>query len=557
MPNLDFYGWSQIETDAFYMYVPFIKISQWDDVNSTVSNSLFNNAIWNILHTQPTPTYFVSNLLLNINNGLNVAGARNNFRVSDNQNRVINERCGKNYSLMSPYSPGQYITNFAGDNECFGLWYGDIGNSSYFTNPYYYCLVETPAKTALFEIHDFSQNPSKAIGSVFNSWAGETWAYCRFVWDKATFDHDYPNIVIENPERNEKDKDPYSGDTTTGGTSTPDGGQGTSGKENYTPNSDNNPIPSLPSISVADTGFITLYNPSISELQSLANYLWGNLFDVSTWKKVMSDPMDAILGLSVVPVNVPSGAQYPVIVGNINTGISLTKATGQFVEVDCGTVTLTELWKAYLDYAPYTRVSIYLPYIGSQELDIDLIQNKSVGVKYHVDVLSGACVAFVTSGGNVIAQFSGQCGMSIPITSQDFTQTILSLCQLVASGVGVVATGGMSAPVQGMAIAGMATATANTANNVISSKPAYAKSGNMSGGNGFMGVQIPYLIIEQPRQCSPSKQNTFTGYPCYITYKLRDLRGFTQIQEIHLENMNATETEKKEILSLLHSGVIL
>lgn len=561
MPILDFYGWSQIETDAFNMYVPFIKISQWDDQNSTQGNGTFQNAIWNILSNQPTPTYFISNLLTNINNGLNVQGTINNFNFKSPRGQVCGEHMD-DYDLTSPKRSGAYIAFQTPEQTypyeiVFGCWYGGLNGTDNLSYPYYYVLVETPTKTAMFICWDFDVTPSKQIGSVFKSYNNATWCYCFAVWDRNDFDEENPNIVIPNPPREQKDKDPYSDSTATGGTSIPGGGPGTSGRDNYTTDSDSNPVPGLPALSAADTGFITLYNPSISQLQNLASYLWGSLFDVTTWKKVMADPMDAILGLSIVPVTVPSGAATPVTVGNINTGISLTKATSQYVEVNCGTVTLTELWKGYLDYSPYTKASIYLPYIGSQEIDIDLIQNKAVGVIYHIDILSGACVAYITSGGNVIAQFSGQCSISIPITSTDYTQTILSLGQLVASGVGVVATGGMSAPVQGAAIAGLATAASNTAANMVSSKPTFAKSGNMSGGNGFMGLQTPYLIIEQPRQCAPAKQNTYTGYPCYITYKLGDLLGFTQVQEVYLENMAATESEKDEILKHLREGVIL
>lgn len=352
------------------------------------------------------------------------------------------------------------------------------------------------------------------------------------------------------------DNDPYSDDDDTGGSSG-DGGGGDTGEDNYSDDSDPNPVPNLPSLTAVDTGFITLYTPTKAQLQALASYMWGSLFDITTWKKVLADPMDAIIGLSIVPVNVPSSGASAVTVGNIATGISLNKASAQFIEIDCGTVTITEKWKAYLDYSPYTRVSIFLPFIGSQELDVDLIQSTTLGVKYHIDILSGACVAFITTNGNVIAQFSGQCAVSIPITSKDFTQTIMALGSLVASGVGVVASGGMSAPVSGAMIAGGVTALANTANNVISGKPTFAKSGNMSGSNGLMGSRKPYIIIERPKQCAPARQNTFTGYPSYVTRGLGTLSGFTQVQNIHLDGIPCMDAERDEILQLLREGVIL
>lgn len=562
MPVLDFYGWSEIPTSAFNMYVPFIKISQWDDANSTPSNSLFANAIWNILSNQPTPTYFISNLLLNINNGLNVRDAYNQFGIKSPNNKYILEKCEDDYNLDSPESMYPYVIVTTPETQPpfehqSGCWYGGRDGTSANYYPYYYGLVETPGKTALFKIHDMNVETSKSIGTKFKSYHGESWCQCIFVWDRNDFDNEYPSVVIPNPSRTETDHDPYSEGGDTGGGSGTGGGPGTSGKDNWDPNSDSNPVPSLPSLSAVDTGFITLYNPTASQLQALASYMWSGLFDLDTYRRIMADPIDTIIGLSIVPVNVPSGAAYPVKVGNISTGVSMTKATSQYVEVNCGTITLSEYWKAYLDYSPYTKLSIYLPYIGSQELDIDLVQNKTIGVVYHIDVLSGGCVAYVTSGGNVIAQFSGECAVSIPITSKDLTQTIMNLCQLVAGGIGVVATGGMSSPVSAAGVAGAATAMANTANNVIASKPSFPKSGNMSGSNGLLAGQHPYIIIERPRQCSPVRQNNYTGYPAYITRTLSTLRGFTQVQDIHIENINCTEEEREEIMKLLREGVML
>lgn len=357
----------------------------------------------------------------------------------------------------------------------------------------------------------------------------------------------------------EPDDDPYSGDD---GSDEPSGDDGGSGQNNWDDDSDDNDVPSLPSLSAVDTGFITLYNPSVSQLQSLASYMWGSLFDLDTFKRIFADPMDAILGLSIVPVNVPSGGAVSVKIGNIDTGVSLTKASSQYVEVDCGDVELEGKWKSYLDYNPYCKVTITLPYIGSYDLDIDQLRGEDengvykVGVKYHVDILSGACVAFVTVNGKVIAQYAGQCAISIPITSNNFSDTIQSISTLIGAGATMAITGGMSAPITAASIAGFVTASANTAANVASGKYSTLKSGNLSSSNGLLAIQKPYLLLERPKLCAPSRQNHYCGYPSYTTKSLGGLSGFTQVQDIRL-NVPCTDTERNEIMNLLHSGVIL
>lgn len=337
----------------------------------------------------------------------------------------------------------------------------------------------------------------------------------------------------------QEDTDPYG----------PGGGSGTGGGTgNFDGTSEDINIPNLPTLSAVDTGFISLFNPTAGELKNLANYLWGDVFDISTWKKIFANPMDAILGLSIVPVNVPSSGSSAVTIGNISTGVSMTKASSQYVSVDCGTINVNEYWGAYLDYSPYTQAEIYLPFIGIHPLTIDDIMGKPVHVVYHIDILSGACCAYVKCGGSVLYSFVGQCSCSIPITANDWTNVINGALSIAGAIGSMVASGGATAP---MAISSMASTAVN------SLKPNVEKSGSMGGMGGMLGVQKPYIILTRPKQALPAKQNMFTGYPSYITKKLSDCSGYTEVESIHLENVPATDNELTEITDLLKSGVII
>lgn len=334
--------------------------------------------------------------------------------------------------------------------------------------------------------------------------------------------------------------DPYENG---GGESGTGGGTGT-----FDGTGDNVDIPALPTLSAADTGFITLFNPSVENLHSLANYMWSNpLFDIAAWKKIFADPMDAILGLSIVPVNVPTNGSGEVTVGNISTGIDMPKAATQYVSVDCGTLNVEEYWGAYLDYEPYTKAELYLPYCGIHQISVDDIMGKPVHVVYHIDVLSGACCAYVKCGGSVLYTFIGQCSSSIPITGDNWTNVINGVISASVSVGSMVATGGVSAPT---AIPSLASTAVN------SMKPSIEKSGSMGGTGGMLAVQTPYLILTRPNQAVPSSQNRFTGYPSFITENLGELSGYTEIEYIHLENISATENELSEIENLLKGGVI-
>lgn len=332
--------------------------------------------------------------------------------------------------------------------------------------------------------------------------------------------------------------DPYGA----GGTTDTGGGTGT-----FSDTSTPVDFPALPSVSAVDAGFIKLYNPTLAQLNSLAAYMWTGL-DLTAFKKIFADPMECILGLSLVPVAVPDGSTEEIYVGNIGTGVNMTKANSQYVEVDCGTLEVKEFWGAYLDFSPYTKLELYLPYIGIHQVDADEIVGKTIHIKYHVDILTGACIAYVKCGDSVLYSFNGQCSANVPLTSRDWTNTLNGIISIAGSIGSLVASGGANAP---SAISNIASSAMNAV------KPTIEKSGSLSGVGGMMGIQTPYLILTRPKQALPEGQNAFSGYPSFITVTLSEITGYAEIESIHLENIPCTGAELSEIEAILKEGVIL
>lgn len=331
----------------------------------------------------------------------------------------------------------------------------------------------------------------------------------------------------------------------------------TSGDYDHT--SDPVPEPDLPSVSVTDSGLVTLFAPTESQLKSLANYLWSDAFSLDNFKKMLNNPMDCILGLTIVPVNVPRGSAREITVGNIVTTVSCDICPTQYVKVDCGTFTFDRhsMTNSYLDYAPYSKCYLYLPFIGVQEINIDDFMQSTMHVVYHVDILTGAMFCYVMRGDSVMYTYMGQCAENVPLSSSSYSNTIGSIMSAAASIVGVAsmaATGGATAPVAAGLLAG---ATTSTANAVSSLKPSVAHSGSIGGGAGIMGVNYPYLIFNTPHVSIPSQQRHYTGYPSNQIVKLSALKGFNVIQAINLSVSGANDSEMNEIESILKGGVIL
>lgn len=366
------------------------------------------------------------------------------------------------------------------------------------------------------------------------------------------------------------DTDPYA----PGGPSEPGGGGGT-----FDDTSDSNPIPSDPTISATDTGFMTAFATNLAGIQSLSASLWSDLFSaiqpggslegtVEALKNIVASPYDAILGCHIIPVNVAVGASKTVkLYGVLPSSVSLPVAASQWVHKDCGTLTIQPYDGSYLDYAPYSKVtSLYLPFVGVVSVDIDIIMNTTIGVYYKIDIISGQCIAFITKNGDVYFQYQGQCAVPLPVTSVDWSTTVSaglgivgSIGSIAGSAVGGALGGGGAAGALAGAVKGTIGEAGSIAQNVMNSKPDIKSGSGVGGSAALMGCKNPYLIIERPRKSTPAiddlYQNHWTGYPSNIAARLGDLSGYTEVSRVFVNRTNATADEKQEIEKLLNEGV--
>lgn len=359
----------------------------------------------------------------------------------------------------------------------------------------------------------------------------------------------FANVDPKGSDRTIFDNDNPYGE---GGSATVGGGDGAFGDID---NVDGADIPNLPSISAADLGFITMYNPSAAQLKSLSDFMWSGAFDLVTYKKLFSDPMQSIIGLAIVPVQPSVGGSKNVMFGTIDSGITMNYLSTNYVQLDCGSVSIDKYVGCFMDNDPYTKISIYLPFIGIRQLSADDCIGRSLHVVYNIDVLTGACACFIdVSGKGVLYSYNGSCITNVPLTAVNFSGAIQNAVSAIGSAVGVVA--GMAtgaAPVTAMSIAGLATSAANTA---VNSKPTVQRSGNLGGSAGILSILTPYVIIERPNMSVPNQVEKFVGQTSNITMYLGDCRGFTMCEYVHLDNLNATSEEIVEIESMLKQGVI-
>lgn len=339
------------------------------------------------------------------------------------------------------------------------------------------------------------------------------------------------------------------------GGSEPDGGNG-AGAGADIDGIDPAALPDLPNISAISSGLVTVYMPTAAQLNLLGDFLWSSGFDLADLKKLFADPMDAMIGLSILPVTPSSAGNKSVKFGDVDTGVSMPYTSNQFVRVSCGSVRIDEYVGCFMDYAPYVNIQIYLPGIGIRDLSPDDCMNETLTLTYHIDVITGGCAAFIQCGSKgILYQFNGSLIANVPLTANNYSGAIQNAVSAVLSGAGVVAgavTG--AAPLTAMGAVGLAQSAANTA---LNAKPQIERSGNMGGSAGILSIQKPYIIINRPNMSVPRNINTFVGNCLNVTMKLKNCSGFTMVQFINLNNVTCTDDEKQELLKLLNEGVIL
>lgn len=340
-----------------------------------------------------------------------------------------------------------------------------------------------------------------------------------------------------------------------GGSATVGGGDGTMTSDKLD-DVNATEVPDLPSLSAVDTGFISLYNPTKANLKALYQFLWSNLFDIATFKKLFADPMECILSLGILPCVPDSSGATNIMFGNVDSGVNATKLATQFAQVDCGSVDIEKYVGSFLDYSPFVKISLFLPYIGFVHLGTDDLMGASINITYNVDCLSGECIAYIShSERGVLYSYTGNCRAELPITGQNYANSLKNYYEQL-SGIIPATINGAQGGAAGAA-AGFAGSAINAAMNVVlNNKPDFQRSGSCAGSSGMIGVQTPFVIIERPRYSVPYQVEKYVGQTSNITMSLGECKGYTAVEYVHLDGLNATADEITEIEQLLYKGVI-
>lgn len=216
---------------------------------------------------------------------------------------------------------------------------------------------------------------------------------------------------------------------------------------------------------------------------------------------------------------------------------------------DFGTITPV-LSGDFRDFEPYSKATLYLPYIGFTDIPMRAFRRSpSLHIYYIVSVTTGKCTAIVRAGNEYLKELQGEIGVKVPITSSNALEVRRN--QLL-TGIGLLTS--------------LPAAAANPAAGIVSAAGSIAASASMpytmhgQAAESYLSRHLtpyPYVLVEKATDLTPTNYGKYIGYPRYTIGALSTYSGYTVVEEVFSDLTNATARENEEVISLLKSGVIL
>lgn len=365
-------------------------------------------------------------------------------------------------------------------------------------------------------------------------------------------------------------------DTETGASDTDDsennvGGEGNVTLINNIVNYDN----FTPNYSRVNTGFITAFKVTDTELNTLHSFLYGETVVDLIKNYFAGDATKAIVDLFNIPLDPQVEATSTEIkVGVVPTGAHGNALSSETVTFNFGSIDITQGYNSntFMDLDPYNKYMIYLPFIGFRNLNTNDIRSINdtgfkIYLKYVVDMLTGDFVAVIESDHNnavfdndtgevttakltkqVINTFSGNMRTAIPLTS-------INAREMLNTGLGAI-TGAVASIATGNPLT-MATGAGQTLNSMASYNNALIPRGDSLSGNlGNLTINKAFIINQEaPKYIRTGKSNQFAGYPVFKYLKITPDRGYVKVKNVIMSNFAGTASEQARLEELLKKGV--
>ena len=241
--------------------------------------------------------------------------------------------------------------------------------------------------------------------------------------------------------------------------------------------------------------------------------------------------------------------------------------SGQKAPILIGEYYVARKYNNFMDYAPYTKITAYIPYISFVSLNVNEIMGKTIKFYAQVDFDNGLLQVWLECDNTVIDAWETVIGVEINLNrtnGSDWARNMYLWGIKTVTGVGGLIGNASS---KGVDYGKSIKTGGDVGTGFIGANQHHVFHGDLgSGVNKLYNPTSIYLIYSREKPVETDYDtvygnHTFAslhGLPLNKPMWLTQLTGFTKVGEIHLHNFDETlDSELSEIESLLHSGVIL
>lgn len=242
--------------------------------------------------------------------------------------------------------------------------------------------------------------------------------------------------------------------------------------------------------------------------------------------------------------------------------------------INFGTFEIKGFYNNFLDYEPYTSISLSCPYLGYINLPTDKIMNSKISIYCHLDLTTGMGTFEIISSNGYTQFISKEIGVDLPVTKTNQNDVsrkqvingIKSVGELAKFGGQVFdayqdikAAGGNISPT-GKLIGAIVNKACEVTNDYIVSNQYHQQTYLENSDLSKFRFISAFIEISRPK--TPSIVDLYyrheLGSPSAISVTLQNIHGYTEVSSIHLDGIpNATSKELEDIDHKLRSGVLL
>lgn len=216
-------------------------------------------------------------------------------------------------------------------------------------------------------------------------------------------------------------------------------------------------------------------------------------------------------------------------------------------------------YHSYLDHAPYTTGSLYLPYVGVVPLDLDIIAaDQQFIVDMYLDICTGDMVYRLSKiTGDYIATYQGNCATQIPVSGTSLNNPMGALAS------GISAIGGVAQSIAGIAsgnaalVGGGVASLAGSAMGMSQSLSLHTQvNGCISSAIGSQVGSVGKVMIYKRRPTEYNVNSAFkniSGLPYFKAATISSLSGYVKCAGASV-TIPGYDAEKDAVNGYLNSG---